>query len=96
MCLMKDSNPRPPACKSGALPTELTGPTVPTITTVNKLLSNFLHIRKKSWDGCASKAVPLFHIIKSCKLLYLGMIKQDRNILVIPIAVPDIRIRLKP
>ena len=36
MCPMQDSNPRPPACKSGALPTELTGPTVPPITTNEK------------------------------------------------------------
>ena len=33
MCPMQDSNPRPPACKSGAVPTELTRSTVPPITT---------------------------------------------------------------
>ena len=43
MCTMQDSNPRPSACKSGALPTEQTRPTVPPVTTIRKAKKSLCH-----------------------------------------------------
>ena len=45
MCPIKDSNLQPPACKSGALLTELIRPTVLPITTVTTTTSLAFHIK---------------------------------------------------
>ena len=53
---MQDSNPQSPACKSGALPTELTGPIVLPVTT--PLPFNF-YVQGINWTYYQFLAFPI-------------------------------------